>query len=61
MPNPSYPTISRAALVTMVREECWVSRVEAEQALDQSDGTMAGADKFIRLKRSSQNKEKVQG
>jgi hypothetical protein len=43
----------------MVREECWVSRVEAEQALDQSDGTMAGAEKFIRLKRTKQTKEKV--
>jgi hypothetical protein len=59
MPNPSHPTISRAALVAMVREECWVNRVEAEQALDQSDGTLAGAEKFIRIKRAKQTKEKL--
>jgi hypothetical protein len=36
-----------------------VNRVEAEQALDQSDGTLAGAEKFIRIKRAKQTKEKL--
>jgi hypothetical protein len=57
-PNMS---LSRRALVSMLQEACWVSTTEAEQALDMSDGTFAGAQKYIVSKRSRQNKEKVQG